>query len=89
MNASTIGFKTAKAAKKPNQFKGSVNLPLTEIQEKQIQKFDILIKIAQDIDLKMQQQAKSVIKDRDFGELYKDHFKDRLSKIYIKYYEPL
>jgi hypothetical protein len=47
------------------------------------------MEIANDIDSKMQEQSKSIVKDEPFWEINASTLANKLNKIYIKYYEEI
>ena len=57
------------------------------IDSEQVRKFEILLKIANFIDAKMQDLAKSMAKNDSFSKHTASEINNKLDKIYIKYYE--
>ncbi len=55
----------------------------------QIEKLDVLIKIASKIDAEMQEMATGFVKHETFSKFNAKTINDYLDKIYTKYYEPI
>jgi hypothetical protein len=81
-----IGFKLKEEEPTATDFSHSNEF---DILPTQIEKLRVLMEIANDIDSKMQEQSKSIVKDEPFWEINASTLANKLNKIYIKYYEEI
>lgn len=78
----------------PIGFKASINsnestVQTLELPQVDVERLNVLMKIAVKIDSQMQSFSKSVIKNQAFYDHFNKDIEQDLNKIYTKFYEPI